>query len=117
MLKKIKNKLKKTESTIKSNKTLDFKDFVVFNLQKYERIKNILFILLQDIHMFWGNCSKVDHQVWDKLNEELKEFTEEKVATYDQGCINREKDKLIRRLFILELMRQQKDYLEKNSKS
>lgn len=104
---------KKKQNT---QKMLNFKEFVLQDLKKEERIKNVLSIIFQDFYLFMARISQVDDPVWAQMGSVIDQFVGEDDKHLNEGQINRAKDKLIRELVVLEEMRQYYNFIEKQGK-
>jgi hypothetical protein len=103
-----------SKSKKKAKPTLEFGEFLMQDVQKEQRIKNIVSILLQDMFMFLERLSVVDNPEREKFETLSNQMVEERL--YSEGLLNRSKDQLIRKLFILEEIRQYNNFLQKRGK-
>lgn len=109
-----------TKSPKNEKKRLSFSEFVVQDLKKEERIVNVTAIVGQDIYLFLGRLGEVGHPEWEAIAKEVEELmadpkVKERYDNFDEGWMNRQKDKAIRQLYIFELMRQYTNFLREEN--
>lgn len=97
-------------------KTLNFQSFVLQDLTKEERVRNVLNIVLQDVYLFMERIAQPLSPEWEKIAADLEQLiTTKSVSESEEGECNRQKDSAIRSLFIHEELRQYINFL-KNKK-
>ena len=99
-------------------KELTFSEFVIEQLKKEARVKNVLGIVLQDVYMFLGRNASVGGPEPERIAKLITKIETEHgdVMTIDEGFMNRQKDKAIRQLFVYELMRQYTNFKKTQTK-
>jgi len=94
----------------KVDKKPNFHNFVLLQLRKKERVKNVINVVMQDIYLFIERIAKADEREWEAIEKELKEVDKsthnKPILEISEGLMNKSKDKAIRRMVIFELMRQ-----------
>src|SRR5258708_33296982 len=94
-----------------TKKALPFKEFVISQLQKQERVQNILLIIFQDFYLWVQRIATVGHIEWFDMDKAVDSvlnspYVQGDVGSVREDIINQWKDRLIRELAIMELMRQ-----------
>lgn len=99
-------------------KELNFSEFVIEELKKEARFKNVLSIALQDIYMFMGRVATTDGPEPERIGKLLQsiQLVHGDPMALDEGWMNRQKDEAIRTLFIYELMRQFTNFKRRQNK-
>ena len=100
---------------IGAKKILSFDQFVMTQLRKGDRVKEITKNVVEDFRVAIVKMAKVDEPLWDKMPGFIEAVLREhpEVNSVTQEEIDDHKDHAIMLIFIYELMRQYNNFLKK----